>query len=126
MRNRIAPIEEEFPHELEVKNRLPSKRQNFTTQKDTRKTHESSTFEGLKPLRDALKDISFRLAGFSFKSHVKDDAVWIRMMKARSGTQETVATAKATLEILDDAVKMERTAFRERLERFLKSNGFEL
>jgi len=52
--------------------------------------------------------------------------VWIRMMKARFGTQETVASAKATLEILSDAMNMPREALRECLERFLKQNGFEL
>ena len=57
---------------------------------------------------------------------MKDDAVWIRMMKARFGTQETVASAKARLEILDDAMRMERTAFRERLEKFLRENEFEI
>lgn len=119
-------IEEEFPKSLDVKNRVPIKRENFTAKKDTAKTHESFDSAGLTRLREALKDISFRLAGFSFKSHVKDDAVWIRMMKANRGTQETVASAKATLEILDDAVSMEREAFRERVERFLIQNGFQI
>jgi hypothetical protein len=48
------------------------------------------------------------------------------MMRANNSTQETVASAKATLEILHDAMAMERNAFRERLERFLIQNGFEL
>jgi hypothetical protein len=82
--------------------------------------------EGLRRLRETLKDISFRLAGMSFKADVKEDAVWIRMMAANQGGQETVASAKAKLSLLDDAVRMERSAFRERLERFLKENGFEL
>jgi len=42
------------------------------------------------------------------------------------GTQETVSSAKAKLSLPDDAVKMERDAFRERLERFLRENGFEI
>jgi len=117
---------DEFPDELEVKNRLPIKRQNFTAKKDSAKTHESSNSEGLKRLREALKDISFRLHKRSFKAYVKDDAVWIRMMKARHGTQETIASAKSKLDILQDAVRMERTAFRERLEWFLAENGFEI
>jgi len=95
-------------------------------QEKTRKTHESFNPEGLKRLREALKDISFRLRGLSFKAYTNQDAVWIRMMRANNSTQETVASAKATLEILSDAMTMERNAFRERLERFLKQNGFEL
>jgi hypothetical protein len=77
-------------------------------------------------LREALKDISFRLAGLSFKAVVRGDAVWVLMVKANQGTQETVASAKAHLGLLDDAVRMDRTAFRERLESFLRQNGFEI
>jgi len=122
---RVA-VDEEFPDELEVKNRLPTKRQNFTAKKEPAKNHGSFNFEGLKRLREALKDISFRLAGFSFKSNVKDDCVWILLMKARAGTQECVSSAQAHLGILDDAVRMDRTAFRQRLEKFLAENGFEI
>ena len=73
-----------------------------------------------------MKDISFRLPGLSFKAYTNQDVVWIRMMRANQGTQETVASAKATLEILSDAMTMPRDAFRERLEKFLRENGFEL
>src|SRR5262245_16199944 len=124
-RNRIG-VMEEFPDSLEVENRLPVRREKFSPKKDSAKTHESSTFEGLKRLREALKDISFRLHKRSFKAYVKDDAVWIRLMKARFGTQETVASAKAKLDILVDAIRMPREAFRERLEKFLRENGFEI
>jgi hypothetical protein len=48
------------------------------------------------------------------------------MVAANNSTQETVASAKATLEILSDAMAMERNAFSERLERFLKQNGFSI
>jgi hypothetical protein len=41
-------------------------------------------------------------------------------------TPQSRKPAKATLEILHDAMAMERNAFRERLERFLKQNGFEI
>ena len=37
-----------------------------------------------------------------------------------------VASTKASLTILDDAMKMEREAFRERLEKFLRQAGFEI
>ena len=45
-------------------------------------------------------------------------------MRSVSGTQQTEATAKAKLEILDDALTMQRDAYRDRLERFLRQNGF--
>ena len=54
------------------------------------------------------------------------DAVWVLMVKANAGTQETVASAKAKLDILADAIRMDRPAFRERLENFLRQNGFEI
>ena len=82
--------------------------------------------EGLKRLRETLRDISFRLAGVSFKADVKADAVWVRAMRANAGKQETIASAKAKLDILRDALRMERDAYRERVERFLRRNGFEL
>lgn len=118
--------DDEFPNELEVKNRLPVKRQNFTTQKEPAKNHGSFDSAGLAILREVLKDISFRLHKRSFKSAVRGDAVWIYLMRANNGTQEAEASAKAKLSLLDDALKMPRDAFRERLERFLRENGFEL
>jgi hypothetical protein len=124
-----ARTPDEFPDSIDAdvaEKRSPSRRENFTQKKETAKKHASFDSEGLKRLREALRDISFRLPGLSFKSYVRGDAVWVLMMKARAGTQETVSSAKATLEILNDAMKMERTAFRERLERFLRQNGFEI
>src|SRR5262249_50581693 len=105
--NAKTPVaDEEFPDSIEVEKRLPARREKFSPKKDPAKTHESSNFDGMKRLREALKDISFRLHKRSFKAYVKDDAVWIRMMKARFGTQETVASAKAKISILDDAMRM--------------------
>jgi len=63
---------------------------------------------------------------YSFKSAVRGDAVWIYLVKANAGTQETVSSAKAKLSILNDAMRMPREEFRERLERFLRENGFEI
>jgi hypothetical protein len=118
--------EEDFPPELDIEERAPARRENFTQKKETAKKHASFDFEGLKLLREALSDISFRLPGFSFKSYVRGDAVWIMLMKANAGTQETVASAKAKLSILDDALRMPLEAFRERLENFLRENGFKI
>lgn len=122
--------ENAFPTELntepDVETRLPIKRVNFTQKKETAKKHASFNPEGLKRLRETLRDISFRLHGFSFKSYVRGDAVWILMMKARSGTQETVSSAKAKLSILDDAIQMPRETFRDRLEKFLREHDFNM
>lgn len=117
---------EEFPHALEVEARTPQKRENFTKKKDTAKTHASFNSEGLRRLRETLRDISFRLHKFSFKVDIRGDAVWVRMVYARSGTQETAHSARAKLSILDDAMTMPREAYRARLEKFLKQNSFEL
>ncbi len=125
-RNRIAPLEDEFPDELGVENRVPMKREKFSPKKDITKTYMSFNSEGLKRLRGALRDISFRLHKLSFKVDVQDDVVWIRMMKANQGTQETVSSAKAKLSILEDVIQIPREAFRERLENFLRENDFEI
>jgi len=99
---------------------------NLTTKKGTTKEHVPFDSEGLKRLREALRDISFRLAGLSFKAVVRGDALWILMVKANAGTQETIASAKARLTILTDALTMSRNAYRDRVERFLIQNGFDL
>jgi hypothetical protein len=106
--------------------RTPAPVGNLTKKKEPAKNHGSFDSRGLKILRDALRDISFRLHNLSFKSAVRGDAVWIYLMRANNGTQETEASAKAKLSLLDDAVSMPRDAFRERLERFLTENGFEI
>ena len=73
-----------------------------------------------------MRDISFRLHKFSFKVDIRGDAAWIRMVYARSGTQETAHSVRAKSSILDDTMSMERNSFRERIERFLRQNGFEI
>ncbi|HKQ76109.1 MAG TPA: hypothetical protein VJ810_20615 [Blastocatellia bacterium] len=80
----------------------------------------------MKALRDVLKDISFRHHGLSFKTDLKPDCIWIRLIRANRGTQETVASARGKLDILHDVLVMDRDAFRERLERMLRQNGFEI
>jgi len=117
---------DDFPGELEIENRLPVKREKFSPKKGTTKDHGPSTFEGLDRLRDALKVISFRLHGFSFKAKIKGNAVWILMVRANRGTQETVSSAKANMKLLDAAMRMPRDKFREQLELFLRENGFEI
>jgi hypothetical protein len=121
-----SPADEPFPHELEVENRAPARRENFTKKKEPRKNHGSFNPEGLRRLREALRDISFRLHKRSFKSAIKGDAVWIFMVRANHGTQETISSVRAKLSLLDDAMTMPRQAFRERLENFLRQNEFEI
>jgi len=87
-------------------------------------THASFNPEGLRLLRETLRDIAFGLHNLSFKVDVRGNAVWIRMMEANQGTQQTVASAKAKIDILDDAMTMQRDAFRNRLENFLRGNSF--
>jgi hypothetical protein len=82
--------------------------------------------DGMKRLRDALKDISFYHPGLSFKADLKPDCVWIRAMVSEHGVQRTTASAKAKLGLLDDAMRMASDDFRARLEQFLKSKGFEI
>jgi hypothetical protein len=82
--------------------------------------------DGVKALRGALREVSARLLGFSFKTSICGNVLWVKMMRANHGTQETIASAKANLSILDDALKMAPDAFRERLEKFLRQSGFEI
>jgi len=115
-----------FDSLLGVANRTPAPVGTFTAKRETPKNHGSFSSEGLRRLREALRDISFRLHGHSFKSAVRGDAVWIYLMKANHGTQEATHSAKAKLSILDDAMTMSRDAYRDRVERFLRQNGIEL
>jgi hypothetical protein len=123
----------EWPDEIEagaVEKRSPTRRENFTTKKETQRINDSfdsaQYADGAQALRDALKDISFRLKGYSFKITVKPDSVWIMMVEANQGTQQTVSSARCDLAILDDAQTMPRDKFRAKLERTLKRGGFEI
>jgi hypothetical protein len=91
-------------------------------------THVSFNREGLRRLRETLRDISFRLHNLSFKADVKpqEGCVWVRLMAASQGTQQTVASWKAKLSILDDAMTMQPDAFRDKLERHLRQAGFQI
>jgi hypothetical protein len=40
--------------------------------------------------------------------------------------KRSASSVKVKLDILDDAMRMDRTAFRERLENFLRENEFEI
>jgi hypothetical protein len=54
------------------------------------------------------------------------DYLIIRKMESKRGDEYTTHSCRAKLSLLDDAVSMPREAFRERLEKFLRENGFEL
>jgi len=132
-----APSDEEFPEELDVETQARARRPRLekpathvsSKSDDTgaqRKTTQDDTGEGLKRLRETLKVISFHNPGVHFKADLKDDCVWIRAMVSDHGIQRTASAAKAKLSILDDALKMAPPAFRDRLEKFLRENGFEI
>jgi hypothetical protein len=121
----------QWPQELdEAEIREPIRRRNFTQKKETERINDSfdsaKYAAGAKALREALKDISFRLKGLSFKVTVKPDCVWIMMVEANQGTQQSVASARCDLSILQDAQTMPRDKFSAKLERTLKNGGFEI
>jgi len=95
---------------------------------DGKKATRVVSKEGLKRLRETLKEIAFQTGKTHFKTDPKPDigAIWIRQYKSSHGVAREVAGVKSKLSILDDAVRMERSVFRERVERFLKQNGFEI
>jgi hypothetical protein len=95
---------------------------------DEKKATRVVNREGLKRLRETLKEIAFQYGPCHFKTDPKPEigAIWIRQYKSSHGVAREVAGVKSKLEILNDALKMEREAFRERLEKFLRENGFEI
>jgi hypothetical protein len=83
--------------------------------------------EGLKILRETLKLIAFHTGRqVHFKADLKEDCVWIRSMTSDHGIQRTAQACRAKRDILQDAMVMPREAFRERLEKFLRQNGFQI
>jgi len=127
------PVEEEFPRELDTKKQAPARRGELREKSDTvsfsgddTAADRKATQEGLKTLREVLKLIAFQAGKTHFKVDPKPGYVWIRQFRSEHGEPRTIAAARSHLEILDDAVRMDRTAFRERLERFLRENGFEI
>lgn len=82
--------------------------------------------EGIKAVRKALREIAAGRPGVHFKTDPKSSCVWIRRIRSENGRQWTIASAKVSLDILDDAIRIPGDKFRDRLERFLKENGFEI
>lgn len=81
---------------------------------------------GLKALQEICSAISFHTPGRWFAVDLRPDHVRVRLRTRVDGREMTLKTARLTLEVLRDALTMERSAFRERLESFLKKRGFEL
>ena len=136
-----APEADEFPDELEVKNSLPAKRQNLTPKTTTRgdaigdtrsqqKTTQGVQYPGLGRLRETLSLIGFANPPGHYKVDLKPDPspryLLIRHMVSNHGDESTTHSARAKLSLLDDALKMAPDAFRDRLEKFLRENGFEI
>jgi hypothetical protein len=95
---------------------------------DDKKATRVVSKEGLKRLREALKAIAFQYGPCHFKADPKPEiyAVWIRQYKSKHGVAREVAGAKAKIEILTDALRMNPADFRAKVERFLIENGFEI
>jgi len=128
---------EDFPLELDAEERprsprarLENERHSVVQKADDTDAHKKTTqivsAGGLTTLRDTLKLIAFQHPPMHFKVDVKPDCVWIRSMTSDHGIQRTAQACRAHLEILSDAVTMERDAFRKRLENFLRENDFEI
>jgi hypothetical protein len=124
-----SPIGDFFPARV-YRSPVPAPVGNLTTKKETQRTNDSfdsaKYAAGAQALRDALKDISFRLKGYSFKVTVKPDSVWIMMVEAVQGTQQTVSSCRCELAILRDAETMPRDKFARKLELTLRRGGFDI
>jgi hypothetical protein len=131
------PKEEEFPASLDVQKQSPAKRSNLapktTTSNDTiddtrnhKKTTPDDTHPGFKALRETLKLIAFANPPGHFKVDLskKGDYLIIRHMESNRGDEATTHSVRARLSILDDAQTMPREAFKARVERLLRQNGF--
>ena len=92
-----------------------------TTQDDTARLRE-----GLKVLRETLRDIAFYTPGTHYKCDLKPDCVWIRQMTSDAGIQRTGHGAKARHSILRSALKMDAETFRYHVEAWLRENGFQV
>jgi hypothetical protein len=134
-----SPVDEEFPAELDVENRPPTRRSNLGSKtttsgdivddtRDHRKTTPDDTGAGFRRLREALKLIAFANPPGHFKVDLskKGDYLIIRHMESNRGDESTTHSCRARLSLLDDAVSMPREAFRDRLKRFLRENDFEI
>ena len=105
-----------------------SKNDHTAARKKTTRVVSEINEEGLEKLRHTLGLIAAENAPGHFLADAKWErrCVWIRWRRSEHGVARDVASVKARIEILDDAVRMDRTAFRERLEKFLAENGFEI
>jgi hypothetical protein len=126
--------DDEFPAEIDASSRsgrnqsnLRSDADNTTiaTQSDTER-RSVATQDGLAILRDTLSDLAFTRTGRWFKCDLRHDHVLVRLNYRDQGRERTERSTRAKLSILTDAITMERSAFIERLRKFLNQNGFEL
>lgn len=97
----------------------------IATQSDAER-RSVATQDGLAILRDTLSDLAFSRPGRWFKVDLRSDHVLVRLNYRKQGKELTERSAKAGLDILTDATRMERNAFTERLRKFLNQKGFEL
>jgi len=134
-------LADEFPTEIDTRNRLPVRRPELAPKTTTRgdivddtrsqqKTTQAKIHPGLLRLRETLKLIAFAHPPGHFKVDLKPelnpDYLIIRRMLSNRGDESTTHSVRAKLSLLDDAVRMEPGAFRTRLENFLRQNSFEI
>lgn len=90
-----------------------------TTQGDT-----AALKDGLRVLRETLRDVAFYTPGVHYKCDLRGDCVWIRQMVSDSGIQRTAHAAKAKHAILRSALRMDAERFRAQVEEWLREHGF--
>lgn len=90
----------------------------------TQATRVETQTSQLRTLRAYLKEISFYHPGYSFKADARSDFIWLRMMKSENGREDTIASTKAAIAILDDVMRMKPDAFKSRLVTFLQKRDF--
>lgn len=88
------------------------------------KTTQGVKHPGLRVLRECLKSIAFANPPGHFKVDLKPDYLIIRFMESRRGDEATKYSVRVRLAILDDGLSMPAEAYRARVERLLRQNGF--
>jgi hypothetical protein len=129
--DRTACAATEWPDEIDANARSERNQSRFDGEASHARniaSHESgeASQDGLRILQETCSQISFGLPGRWFAVDVRPDHVRVRLRTRVDGREATLKTARLTLEVLRDALTMQRDQFRSRVERSLKRGGFEL
>jgi len=129
--SRSEPEAEEFPDSLDVEKRSPVRHPELTRKTTTRgdaiddtRSQQKTTYDGLRRLRESLKLIAFENPPGHFKVDLRPDYLLIRAMESDHGDERTTHSVRAKLSLLDDAMAMEPSTLKARLEKFLRENDF--